>query len=123
MSPLLRLRLRLDRRRALREREAARAALGKVRLRPRAYPECEDCGGPLPYGGYVATPLCDKCLDKPAGAKTRPQLLAALSDLRAEAHAAGLEDIAMEIHKLLMFKLTPPPAVVVRRPGDLERLN
>lgn len=25
---------------------------------------CEDCGGPLPYGG-VATPLCDDCLDKP----------------------------------------------------------
>jgi len=54
---------------------------------------------------------------------SRVEILAALSDLRAAAGAAGLEDVAMEIHKLLMFKLTPPPAVVVRRPGDLERLN
>jgi hypothetical protein len=55
--------------------------------------------------------------------RPRLEILAALSDLRAEAQAAGEEDIAMEIHKLLLFRTGSAPAVVVRRLGDLERTN
>lgn len=29
----------------------------------KVYEECETCGGPLPHGGHVATPICDTCLD------------------------------------------------------------
>lgn len=29
---------------------------------------CVECGGPLPYGGHVSTPLCDACLSVPMSA-------------------------------------------------------
>lgn len=53
--------------------------------------------------------------------RPRLEILAALSDLRAEAQGAGEEDLAMEIHKLLLFRAGS--AVVVRRHGDIERTN
>lgn len=48
--------------------------------------QCQECGADLPYGGHVATPLCDACLDPP------PLILKA-SGLRLE-RCAGSGDLA-----------------------------
>lgn len=37
------------------------------------YGACQECGGPLPYGGHVATPLCDACLSQPLPQETPPE--------------------------------------------------